>query len=96
MVQVTTAVGQLSKTVTASGSAVENYVPSDGPYAWVDATAGGTKLTLGDDEAASVPIPFPFTFYGTSFSSVKVSSNALLVFGADPATAYDNRRCPIP
>ena len=96
VVQVTTAVGQLSKTVTASGNAVENYVPSDGPYAWVDATAGGTKLTLGDDEAASVPIPFPFTFYGTSFSSVKVSSNALLVFGADPATAYDNRPLPDP
>ena len=53
------------------------------------------KLTLGDDEAAPC-IPFPFTFYGTSFSSVKVSSNAMLVFGADPATAYDNRPLPDP
>ena len=95
-VEVYAAVGALSKSATVSGSAVENYVPSDGPYAWVDATAGGTKLTLGDDEAASVPIPFPFTFYGASFSSVKVSSNAMLVFGADPATAYDNKPLPDP
>ena len=67
-----------------------------GRTTWVDATAGGTKLTLGDDEAASVTIPFSFTFYGTSFSSVKVSSNAMLVFGANPATAYDNRPLPDP
>ena len=95
-VEISAAVGPLSKSATVSGSAVENYVPSDGPYEWVDATAGGTKLTLGDDEAASVTIPFSFTFYGTSFSSVKVSSNAMLVFGANPATAYDNRPLPDP
>ena len=64
------------------------------PLAWVDATAGGTRLSLGDDAAAAVALPFSFPFYGQVFPSVSVSSNGYLVFGSSGATAYDNTPLP--
>ena len=64
------------------------------PFAWVDATAGGTQLTLADDAQATVALPFSFRYYGQPFSSITVSSNGFLVFGASPATSWINS--PIP
>ena len=50
--------------------------------------AGGSSLSLGDDAAASVTIPFSFEFYGQSYSSVNVVSNGYLVFGGSD-TSYE-------
>ncbi|HKG57201.1 MAG TPA: S8 family serine peptidase, partial [Candidatus Limnocylindrales bacterium] len=49
---------------TAAGSVVDNYRFEDGSYSWIDATAGGTRLTLADDASANVTLPFAFRFFG--------------------------------
>jgi len=55
---------------------------ADGPvYEWIDAT-DGTALNLGDDEEVNVTLPFPFTFYGTSSTAIRVGNNGGLLFNA--------------
>lgn len=53
------------------------------PYNWIDATIG-TALSLGDDAYAEIPIGFNFKFYGLDYTSIKISSNGYLTFGAYP------------
>ena len=48
--------------------------------------SGGSNLSLGDDDSASVGIPFAFEFYGQSYSSVSAGSNGYLVFGGSDTT----------
>jgi hypothetical protein len=93
---VTATVGATSDTRTVSGVAEDNYRFADAPYSWVDATAGGTQLSLGDDTSATVSLPFSFSFYRQSFSSLKVSSNGYVNFGASAATAWTNADVPSP
>jgi len=89
---VTATAGSESRTV--SGSAVDDYWQTTVPFAWIDATAGGTRLSLGDDSSATVPLPFTFAFYKQPFTSVKVSSNGYVVFGSSAATDYWNESIP--
>ncbi len=63
-------------------------------YAWIDATSGGTSLTLSDDSALSSPLGFSFTFYGEPVTTAQVSSNGYLVLGTGGATAYANVAIP--
>jgi len=51
------------------------------PFAWLDAT-GGAELILADDAAEVVTLPAPFTYYGNVYSTVSVSSNGFISFGA--------------
>ena len=46
-------------------------------YAWVE-PAGGTSLSLGDDQAALVELPFDFNFYGVDYSSLFVAANGII------------------
>lgn len=55
--------------------------PGGPPFAWIDA-AGGTALNLGDDGAANLTLPFPFTLYTTTANALRVSNNGLAVFNA--------------
>jgi hypothetical protein len=54
---------------------------------WITATvnAGITQ----DDQAVGVVLPFAFTFYGASYTSVNISSNGNIHFGT-LSTAYSN------
>ena len=61
-------------------SALENYNMDDSYiYNWIDAT-GGTMLSLSDDSAATIALPFSFTFYDQSFTNLYVSSNGWISF----------------
>ncbi len=61
------------------------------PSTWV---AGTTLVPLtGDDVSAAVPLPFSFSFYGTSYATANVSSNGHLSFTA-ASTAYSNTAIP--
>jgi subtilisin family serine protease/chitodextrinase len=94
-ISVTASAGGVVDTRSVAGTISENYVFSDGAYAWVDATAGGTNAGLrADDGSVTVPLPFAFRFFGGSQTSVKVSSNGYLVFGSSAASAWSNVRLP--
>ncbi len=59
--------------------------------AWI---AGTTNQSItGDDTTKSVALPFNFTFAGTSYSSVNVSSNGNAHFGT-ASNAYNNVAIP--
>ena len=66
----------------------------DGPaYAWIDVTATGTTLDLGDDGEATLDLPFPFVFYGRAYTDVSVG-DGLLVFGDDVTIDNENQCFP--
>jgi subtilisin family serine protease len=66
----------------------------DGPaFEWVEAAGPVTTLSLADDDAQGVDLPFDFVFYGIRYDSVRVSSNGYLTFGPDGS---DHTHEPIP
>ena len=77
----TASVGALTDSQSASGTVDGGYRVVEEPFSWVDATVGGTRLTLADDAQATVALPFSFRYYGQPFTSVAVSSNGFLVLG---------------
>jgi subtilisin family serine protease len=94
-IAVTATAGSATDTRSATGTVAENYAFSDAPYAWVDATAGGTNTGLrADDASVTVPLPFAFPFFDGSHTSVKISTNGYLVLGASAASAWSNTRLP--
>mgnify|MGYP005843604505 CR=1 FL=1 len=77
------------------------YRDSDQPggpaFAWIDIRGRGTPITgLGDDtNVGPFPIGFPFTFYGRTFTTFRVSSNGWVSFDSTN-TDYINRTLPDP
>ena len=67
--------------------------PGGPAYNWVEISAIGTEIQLGDDDFQEISLPFAFPFYGAERSKVKISSNGYLTFGGTPA-AYRNGRIP--
>ena len=66
------------------------YADSDAgacAYTWIE--TGGSPLALtGDDESLTIPIGFPFPFYGQTYTRLTLDSNgALLLAGSPPAWA---------
>lgn len=66
------------------------YTAATTTFSFQDLTTIGTGVTpildFQDDAAVTVPIGFPFIFYGVIYTSVSVSSNGLITFqGADTA-----------
>jgi hypothetical protein len=63
------------------------WLDSDGggaTYNWVDISSVGTSVSWstgdGDEGHAVVALPFSFPFYGTTYSSVKITSNGWVSF----------------
>ncbi|MDW8319633.1 MAG: S8 family serine peptidase [Anaerolineae bacterium] len=85
----------LSASVTVDGPETQNFGPAPVPdyvvgdggdtcsveFSWIDATVGGTAHNLDDDAFTSVALPWPFTFYGNSYSTLYISSNGFVSFG---------------
>ena len=69
--------------------------PGGPTFGWVDIATTGTAVTLADDAAVSVALPFAFPFYGTDRTSVRVTSNGWLGFaGSGTATGATNAAIP--
>ncbi len=49
-----------------------------------------TTWAAGDDDQTSISLSFSFPFAGSSYTSLNLSSNGMLYFGASQAVAYDN------
>jgi hypothetical protein len=68
------------------------YALSSIPGDFEDLSADGTEVAVSDndDGTATIALPAPFTYFGQSFTSVEVSTNGFLAFGAALADAYPN------
>ncbi len=90
-------VGGSTATQTANGTAVRNYTCQEIEDPWVNVT-GGTRLSGAsdsDDGFSAVNITFPFSFYGSSYSTAHVSANGFLTLGSSTgADAYANVGIP--
>ncbi|MDX6437501.1 MAG: hypothetical protein QOF45_84, partial [Gaiellaceae bacterium] len=60
----TATVGALTDSQSVAGTVDGGYRLLQEPFAWLDATVGGTRLTLADDAQATVALPFSFRYYG--------------------------------
>ena len=72
------------KTLIFSPSPGGGYAVEVAGDTWDDsAAAAGTALSnLGDDDTASITLPFSFSFYGKNYSALFVNSDGNLSFGA--------------
>ena len=76
------------------------WMDSDEPggptFSWNDIALTGTpiaELNSDDQTSAAIPLGFNFSFYGTTFDSVRVSTNGWLSFTSS-ATSYSNQALP--
>jgi hypothetical protein len=77
----------------SKGPDAGSYTATDGTvYSFIDLVAGGGSVSVlsgSDDAVALLTLPFPFQFYGKSYTLVCVSSNGLMSFvtSADACSA---------
>ena len=69
---------------------VSDYTWSAIVYNWVDASGGAGIGAEEDDSSGAVTIGFSFTFYGSSYDTVYVSSNGYMSFTNTDPTTYSN------
>ncbi len=61
--------------------AIDSDAPGGPAFAWEEIAANGTRLFgSADDSTTRVPLPFPFSFYGSTYDSVSVCTNGWLSF----------------
>lgn len=83
--------------ISYSITILPGFAVSDGPFEWLAPGAAATRLTYsGDDEGATVELPFAFSYYGVEYFDVQVVTNGYLVFGGSPAGAFINTALPNP
>jgi subtilisin family serine protease len=77
-----------------------NWIDSneeDGPaYNWTDVSSSGTVVSAGDETVTSVDLPFEFSFYGETHTSVGIASNGYLIFGGGSTSDFSNNSIPDP
>ena len=64
-------------------------------FAYFDISATGTLVVSGDDVVASIALPAPFTFYGTTYTDFAVSTNGFITDIAGAVSDFSND-CPLP
>lgn len=57
-------------------------------FAYIDATEN--LFLYEDDGLMAVDLPFPFTFYGTTYTAIQINTNGTLQFGSVGIPAYAN------
>jgi hypothetical protein len=70
------------------------FTPNGGGFTVATSTAGlrqpvGDRVTLTDDDSASFPVPFAFTYYGHAQSTAFVNSDGNLTFGEGDEASTD-------
>ncbi len=84
--------------VLGSGTAAEAqlipgtpYQRTTGPITYADLTSPTVIWTNVDDGSSDVPLPFPFRFYETDFTSVSIGSNGALSFPSGQFISLGNQ-----
>ncbi|MBU0743527.1 S8 family serine peptidase [bacterium] len=67
--------------------------PAGPAYDWLELAGVGDAHAFGDDETMTFALPFPFTFYGQTFSELNVCSNG---WASLDSGDNDNLNMPIP
>lgn len=63
-----------------------------GTYGWIK---GSDKVALsGDEDAKNIPLPFPVSLYGVSYSTAAVTTNGLINFMAPRTGDFENTALP--
>lgn len=65
------------------------YAISNGGYDAAAAAAGSPLAALDDDDTRLVSLPFPFPFFGASYSQIYVNSDGNLTFTAGDSASTD-------
>ncbi|MFM2126349.1 MAG: hypothetical protein RL328_2800, partial [Acidobacteriota bacterium] len=68
------------KTLSFTPSGAGYTLANDAASLDTAASQAGTRLALGDDEHIQITLPFPFPFYGTSYTQAFVNSNGTITF----------------
>ncbi|HEY6572887.1 MAG TPA: choice-of-anchor D domain-containing protein, partial [Candidatus Eisenbacteria bacterium] len=65
------------------------------PFDWVDITAVGTPIPFtGDDQnQGPFPLPFPFSYYGNTYTEFRACTNGWISF-TSTATSFNNSTLP--
>ena len=65
------------------------------PFSWIDITGVGTQIPFtGDDQnMGPYPLPFPFTFYGKTFTEFRACTNGWISFSST-RTTFTNTELP--
>lgn len=86
--------GGLCSEATRTVSAVSGYRMTNAVFAWID-PAGLPSLGLtGNGVSAALPLPFPFSFYGGTYTSVYIGANGLMGFESGGLSAAANTDLP--
>ena len=64
------------------------------PFSWQSIAGTGSQLSLGDDATATVTLPWPIDYYGTTQTQLTICSNGFVTPGATGSSAWSNQ--PIP
>ena len=88
--------GTFTSTWTAT-DVLPGYTPDDTvAYDFVDISASGTEVDLGDDDSTSIALPFAFPFYGSTPATLCIGNNGELRFDAASCSSspYNNQALP--
>ena len=69
-----------NSSITFTPAGTDAYTVVTQPGTFDDGTGTATTMSLGDDDSAQVSLPFPFVFYGTTYTSVFLNSDGNLTF----------------
>jgi MSHA biogenesis protein MshQ len=80
-----------AQTYTATADAT-----TQAAYPWIDISTTGTQLPLADDDiSGDIALGFNFAFGSTTYTTVNITANGMLQFGAATSGDYENSALPL-
>ncbi len=73
---------------------VYDWVEIDPDYGGAGETVGLTDFGLAQDDSRTLPLPFPFKYYGAWYNELTICSNGWLAMGETSLTLYRNWNIP--
>ncbi len=65
-------------------------------YNWIDISTAWPSVTLGDDEVATIGLPFQVQYYGQVYDSITICDNGFITFGRTWFANFYNAPIPAP
>ncbi len=71
-----------------------SWIDSDDPggpvYSWIDISASGTVIEIGDDDYSdAIDIGFAFPWYENEYTQLFIGSNGIITFGSGSSSRYN-------